>query len=127
MCWRKEVSAEMEYEYIYNAKGFGEQLRIIRKKNGYTQEQLADMLLLSIDSISNIENGKTTCMPEHMMKICQIFNVSADYFYFCMDKQLFQKETRNTDELLSLIRTCSDADFSKISHIIKIMLESPAA
>ncbi len=117
----------MEYQYTYDAKEFGNRLRAIRKKNGYTQEQLADMLLLSVDSVSNMENGKTTCMPEHMMKICQIFNVSADYFYFSMDKELLQKETRDIEDLMMLLQTCSDVDYSKIYRIIKIMLESPAA
>jgi len=36
----------MEYQYTYDAKEFGNRLRAIRKKNGYTQEQLADLLLL---------------------------------------------------------------------------------
>lgn len=117
----------MKYQYTYDVKEFGNRLRAIRKKNGYTQEQLADLLLLSVDSISNMENGKTTCMPEHMMKICQIFNVSADYFYFSMDKELLQKEARDIDSLMKLLQTCSDVDYSKIYRIIKIMLESPAA
>lgn len=117
----------MEYTYSYDGKEFGNRLRAIRKKNDYTQEQLADLLLLSVDSISNMENGKTTCMPEHMMKICQIFNVSADYFYFHMDKELIYKETRDLDSLISLLKTCGDSEYSKICRIIKIMLESPAA
>lgn len=117
----------MKYQYTYDVKEFGNRLRAIRKKNGYTQEQLADLLLLSVDSISNMENGKTTCMPEHMMKICQIFNVSADYFYFSMDKELLQKESRDVDSLMMLLQTCSDEDYSKIYRIIKIVLESPAA
>jgi transcriptional regulator with XRE-family HTH domain len=121
------VSAEMEYQYTYDVKEFGNRLRAIRKKNGYTQEQLADLLLLSVDSISNMENGKTTCMPEHMMKICQIFNVSADYFYFSIDKELLQKESRDIDGLMKLLQTCSEVDYSKIYRVIKIMLESPAA
>ncbi|MBQ4059640.1 MAG: helix-turn-helix transcriptional regulator [Lachnospiraceae bacterium] len=117
----------MKYQYTYDVKEFGNRLRAIRKKNGYTQEQLADLLLLSVDSISNMENGKTTCMPEHMMKICQIFNVSADYFYFSMDKELLQKEARDIDSLVKLLQACSDVDYSKIYRIIKIMLESLAA
>lgn len=117
----------MDYQYKYDAKEFGSRLRAIRRKNGYTQEQLADLLLLSVDSISNMENGKTTCMPEHMMKICQIFNVSADYFYFHMDKELLQKESENLDSLMMLLKTCSDVEYSKIYRVIKIMLESPAA
>ena len=117
----------MKFQYTYDVKEFGNRLRAVRKKNGYTQEQLADLLLFSVDSISNMENGKTTCMPEHMMKICQIFNVSADYFYFSMDKELLQKEARDIDNLMALLQTCSDADYSKICRMIKIMLESPAA
>ena len=66
----------------YDASVVGERIRDIRKKNGYTQSRLGEQLMLSVDSVSNIENGKTTCMPEHIMRLCQLFNVSADYFYF---------------------------------------------
>lgn len=47
-----------------------------------TQQELAELLFLSEESVSNFETGKTMCMPEHVIQMCQIFDVSADYFYF---------------------------------------------
>ena len=62
-----------------------------------------------------------------MIKICQIFNISADYFYFHMDKELMKKESEELDSLMILLKTCDKEVYSKIYRIIKIMLESPAA
>ena len=76
--------------------------------------------------ISNIENGKSTCMPEHLTKICQIFNVSADYFYFEMDKKL-NVDNNSLGNILSILETCSEFDIERISKMIEILLAKPAA
>ncbi len=44
-----------------------------------TQEQLADILGISSDQISNIELGKSACKTDHIFLLTQIFDVSADY------------------------------------------------
>ncbi len=79
----------------YDAKEFGMRLKEIRKANKMTQVQLAEKLCLSVDSISNIENGRAACMPDHLTKICQIFNISADYFYFGIKKSLCDDKLDN--------------------------------
>ena len=38
-------------------KKFGRRLRMLRKQQGFTQEQLAEKTELTIESISNIERG----------------------------------------------------------------------
>lgn len=53
----------------YNAVEFGKRVRAARKKFAMTQEQLAEKLILSVDSVSRIENGKVMCMPEHLVHI----------------------------------------------------------
>ena len=73
----------MEHKTIhYNAVEFGRRIRTIRKQKKMTQQELAELLFLSEESVSNFETGKTMCMPEHVIQMCQIFDVSADYFYF---------------------------------------------
>ena len=114
-------------EYTYEAVEFGKRLREIRKKRKYTQEQLAEKLFLSTDSISNYENGKTTCMPEHVTKICQILNISADYLYFGIEKELVLKKSTKIDEIMSTLQNCSDFNLDRINSIIQILLEQPAA
>ena len=63
-------------------KRLGRRIRTIRKQKKMTQQELAELLFLSEESVSNFETGKTMCMPEHVIQMCQIFDVSADYFYF---------------------------------------------
>lgn len=116
-----------EFKYVYDASTFGKRLRAIRKKNGMTQEQLAEFLFLSVDSISNYENGKTTCMPEHLIKICQLFNVSADYFFFDIDRELISEEKSGLAQIIEILKKCTEFDLKRIYHMIQIILEKPAA
>ncbi len=50
-----------------------------RKKMGYTQEQLADMMNVSIQMISNLERGNKAIRIDNLVKLCSILNVSTDY------------------------------------------------
>lgn len=113
-------------EFTYDAVEFGKRLRVIRKKCKYTQEQLAEKLFLSTDSISNYENGKTTCMPEHVTKICQIMNVSADYLYFGFEKELIPEKSTKIEEIISKLQNCSDFNLDRINNMIQILLQQPA-
>lgn len=73
----------MEYTYFdyKQIKAMGKRIKIIRKKHNMTQEQLADILGISSDQISNIELGKSACKTDHIFLLTQIFNVSADYLF----------------------------------------------
>lgn len=117
----------MKYTYMYDVSVFGKRLSTIRRQHNMTQEKLAELLCLSVDSISKIENGKINCMPEHFTKICQIFNVSADYFLFGMDRELIPKNAVAIDEIINCLYGCTEVQISKINRLIQIMLELPVA
>ena len=53
----------------------------IRKKNRLTQEKLAELLDVSVEHISRIENCKYTCSITIVFKICSIFNMSINEFF----------------------------------------------
>lgn len=112
---------------VYDAKTFGNRLKKLRKSKGITQSVLAEALYLSEDTISNIENGKTTCMPEHLTKICQLFNVSADYFYFDIKKELYNTVNNDLESIICQLQNCSDFDLMRINQMIHILLATPAA
>lgn len=57
----------------------GEKIRQLRKEHNMTQSQLADILAISQDTVSLWELGKTTPDVEYIVKLCKIFDVSADY------------------------------------------------
>lgn len=51
----------------------------MRKDAKYTQTQLADMLSTSQDTVSIWELDKALPDVESLIKLCKIFDVSADY------------------------------------------------
>lgn len=46
----------------------GENIREIREKKGYNQEQLAEMMKVSRTTISKIESGKFNCSINYLSK-----------------------------------------------------------
>lgn len=56
----------------------GENIRNLRKENKMSQEQLAEKLDVSRQSISLWENGQTTPSMDNIMAIAEIFGVSTD-------------------------------------------------
>lgn len=53
----------------------------IRKSNNLTQEKLAEILDVSVEHISRIENCKYTCSITLILKACTIFKLSLDEFF----------------------------------------------
>ena len=57
----------------------GDRIREARKHKGLTQEQLAEALDLSVESVGHIERGTRQPSMEVFKKIIEVLNVSADY------------------------------------------------
>ena len=95
--------------YLYDAKAVGMRIKELRK-GIMTQEKLAEELFLSVDSVANFENGRSTCMPEHVARICEIFNVTSDYIYY------------GKEAVLDLLEDCNVDDLRRIEQMIKIYL-----
>jgi len=110
------------FKYNYDAKEFGNRIKIIRKKNKMTQEQLAEMLFLSVDSISKIENGKVMCMPEHVVHICEIFEVTTDYLYFGYEMFL-KRENDVVININKMLAKCDDSDLARLEKAITLFLK----
>lgn len=60
-------------------KEMGERLRIQRKQQHLTQEQLAECLNISIKHYSEAERGLTGLSVENLIKISEILGISLDY------------------------------------------------
>lgn len=58
---------------------FCERLKALRKEKKLTQPQLAKMLGVSNGLISFWENGVNEPTINYLIKLCKIFEVSADY------------------------------------------------
>lgn len=56
-----------------------ERLQDLRKKANYSQEQVADLLGISRQAISKWESGQGKPELDNIIKLTEIYNVSADY------------------------------------------------
>lgn len=107
---------------IYDMVASGKRLKALRKQAGKTQEQMAELLCLSVDSISNYETGKTMCMPEHIAKICVICDTTSDYIYFGRkDLKLYNDKTM--DSIINLIKQCDNEDMERIEKMLVLFLK----
>ncbi|MBP3415385.1 MAG: helix-turn-helix transcriptional regulator [Clostridia bacterium] len=75
-------------------KEIGKRIQIRRKQQGYTQEQLAEMMNVSIQMVSNLERGNKAIRIDNLINLSQILDISTDYI-------LTGKETTNDIELLT--------------------------
>ena len=57
---------------------FNEKLQYLRKENKLSQEQLADMLDVTRQSVSKWESGTTYPEMDKLIMLCKIFRCSLD-------------------------------------------------
>lgn len=57
----------------------GELLAEVRKDHHHTQQDLADLLHVSISTVRSWENEKSSPSHEMLVSICRLYNVSSDY------------------------------------------------
>ena len=57
----------------------GQRIQVRRKQRGYTQEQLADLMNVSIQMVSNLERGNKAIRIDNLIKLSEILEVSTDY------------------------------------------------
>ena len=67
---------------FYEQEKCGVRIRQIRKKNGYTQERLAEELNMDRSVLSRIEAGKYVCGVDFLARIAIFFDVSLDFLVF---------------------------------------------
>lgn len=102
----------------------GEKVKLIRKRRGLNQDDLAEVLELSRSQISNLESGRRNLSVKQLEKLCEYFKVDMSYFLMsettdsCLDliekaKLLFEsKELTNIqkeDLFTSIMKTYLDS------------------
>jgi len=60
----------------------GERIRILREAVGFSREQLAEMLDISVIFMRSIECGQRGFSIETLQKLCVVLSTSADYILF---------------------------------------------
>ena len=69
-------------------KKYGQRLRDLRKRNGYTQEELAKTLNITRSSLAMYEQGQREPSMETQEMFADFFNVTLDYLFGHSTKSL---------------------------------------
>ena len=93
-------------------------LKTLRKEQGYTQEQLADILNLARSSISNYENGINEPSISILVAIADLYNVSLDWLTgrtkTRYNSNLYIKDNiENIDVITSIYEVLKDFEITK--------------
>ncbi len=65
---------------------YRERMRSLREDNDITQAQIAKIINKSQQGYNHIETGRAELKIEDLIKLCDFYNVSADYFIGRKDK-----------------------------------------
>ena len=63
---------------LFDAKNFGAKVRLLRKRSGQTQEQLAEELNISTSYLGKIELGRRTPSIDLLLDMAEQFGVTVD-------------------------------------------------
>ena len=64
-----------------------ERIKGLREDNDKSQKELAEYLHIAQNTYSQYENGKRDLPTDCLIKICQYYNVSADYILGLTDRK----------------------------------------
>lgn len=98
-------------------KGMGERVREQRELLGYTREELAEKLDISVTFAANIELGKKGMSIDTLIKICELLSVSADYI-------IWGKGERPENTLLDITSGLDEADIGYAEDIMKTFVKA---
>lgn len=71
----------MEYDKSLK-RSVGKRVHDFRVQHDYTQAQFAEFMDISVNFLSEIENGKKGMSQETLYRLCQQFHISSDYILF---------------------------------------------
>lgn len=99
----------------------GENIANIRKRQGYTQEQLAELLGISKSYLAHVEQGDTQFSMDTLWRFVSILRVSADEVLFGRTR------TTQVQEILASLDEESVASLDRICKIMHIIVDDRPA
>ncbi|MBU3087459.1 helix-turn-helix transcriptional regulator [Clostridium gasigenes] len=75
---------------------FSDRLRELREDNGLTQDDVAERLNLTRQSVSSYEKGNSEPSLANLVKLAELYNCSCDYL-LCITKERFNLNILNKD------------------------------
>lgn len=99
----------------------GRRIRERREYLGYTREQFAEIIGISVQFLADNETGRKGMSYETLQKVCGALCLSADYL-------LFGKQAQNdTEGLYELLRDMDSKYFPLVECAVKSLVQTISA
>lgn len=93
----------------------GSRIALRRKELYLTQEQLAEKMGVSLQTVSCIELGKKAIRPENLVKLCICLNISSEYI-------LYGKRTESQmNDTVSKLSKLPQEEYQTIQALIELL------
>lgn len=100
--------------------GLSNNLKLLRKKKGWSQTQLAEQIGSHLSHINRIETGKYNPSLDVVQKLASVFDVSIDYLISDTDEEF--KEVRIEDkELMEKVKLIDSLDAEDRTALIRVI------
>ena len=86
-----------------------------RKQQHLTQEQLAEKMGVSLQTVSCIELGKKAVRPENLANLCVQLNVSSDYILYG------KRNEQQMSSLLEKLAALPPKEYQAIENFIELL------
>ena len=88
-----------------------------RKELHLTQEQLAEQMGVSLQTISCIELGKKAIRPENLANLCTCLDISSDYILYG------KRDESHMNELIKKISMLTQKEYESIQSLVELLSE----
>ena len=104
-------------------KIFGENVRKYRLKNGYTQEELAELANIGEKLISPIENGRSFIKLDNIPKLCEVLRVEPFQLFLTNTVSTKISEAELRERVFARLDTCKREELNLLCDILTRFIE----
>ena len=101
----------------------GNKLKQLRLKENLSQEKLAELLGVHIQSIGKVETGKIFINGKVLIKACKFFKVEPKYFFDDNDIKLRQSDKERIDDIVNKLNHSRSVFIKQIYKIVNALYE----
>lgn len=95
----------------------GARIRMLRKSHGMTQEMLAEAADMSVNYLSNVENGHDICGTRRLLAIANALEASMDYLL--ADNLAYNRLEKKSEPFEALMNEIARMDAAEQRHLLR--------
>ncbi len=102
-------------------KIFGSSLRELRIDRGLTQEQLAELLEMQVNTVNRIETGTSFVTSETFAKLCDIFDIHPSVLLLAKPKHILKEHADYIKAINHQLQTLSLEKLKNAYDILSVL------